>query len=273
MSELAESVNAGTPATGMRAVTISRQYGSGGGEIAARLAARLGWRLIDHEVIVEVARRLGVTENDAALRDERAEGFVDQVLHGFRSVDPAPLSLLSYPDPLTAPEAHDYIAALREAVLGAVVAGQAVIVGRGGQAILHGRRDTLHLRIVAPLEQRIDYVSRREALDREAAQRRIQKKDHDRQRYLWVTHARRVEDTNLYDLIINTGILDLDSCVDLIALALERKGRLLTLAPQALGPGAGIPRYAGNPADLPTLVPAEAPVEPDAPTALESQPS
>jgi cytidylate kinase len=43
----------------MRAVTISREYGSGGGEIAARLAQRLGWRLIDHELIRQVARLLG----------------------------------------------------------------------------------------------------------------------------------------------------------------------------------------------------------------------
>src|SRR5258708_8112655 len=41
----------------MRAITISREYGSGGGEIATRLAGRLGWQLIDHEVIVQVAHR------------------------------------------------------------------------------------------------------------------------------------------------------------------------------------------------------------------------
>ena len=46
----------------MRAVTISREYGSGGGEIAARLAQRLGWQLVDHEVVVEVANALGVSE-------------------------------------------------------------------------------------------------------------------------------------------------------------------------------------------------------------------
>ncbi len=254
----------------MRAITISRQYGSGGGEIAARLAELLGWRLIDHEVIVEVASRLGVTENDAAQRDERAEGFVDQLLHGIRAVDPAPLSLLSYPNPLTAPQAHDYAFALRETVLSAVTAGQVVIVGRGAQAILHERRDALHIRVVAPLEQRIIYVSRREALDRDAAQRRIQRKDHDRQRYLWATHARRVEDTELYDLILNTAVLDLNSCVDLIAMALQHKARRLALAPDTLGPSAGIRRYPDTPADLPALVTSDAPTESGA---SESQPS
>ena len=254
----------------MRAITISRQYGSGGGEIAARLAKHLGWRLIDHEVIVEVASRLGVTENDAAQRDERAEGFVDQLLYGIRAVDPTPLSLLGFPNPVTAPQAYDYAFALRETVLGAVNAGQVVIVGRGAQAILHDRRDALHIRVVAPLEQRIIYVSRRETLDRDAAQRRIQRKDHDRQRYLWATHTRRVEDSELYDLILNTAVLDLDSCVDLISLALERKSRRLTLPPDALGPSAGVPSYPDIPADLPALVASDAATESSSP---ESQPS
>ncbi len=40
------------PAAHMRAVTISREYGSGGGEIAARLAKHLGWQLIDHEIVL-----------------------------------------------------------------------------------------------------------------------------------------------------------------------------------------------------------------------------
>ncbi len=48
----------------MQAVTISRQYGSGGGEIAVRLARKLGWQLIDHGVIEQAARELGVYETD-----------------------------------------------------------------------------------------------------------------------------------------------------------------------------------------------------------------
>ena len=54
----------------MKAITISRQYGSGGGEIGARLAARLNWGLIDHELVAQVARELGITEQTAQARDE-----------------------------------------------------------------------------------------------------------------------------------------------------------------------------------------------------------
>jgi len=48
----------------MHAITISREYGSGGGEIAARLARRLGWQLVDHAVIEQTARELEVYETE-----------------------------------------------------------------------------------------------------------------------------------------------------------------------------------------------------------------
>lgn len=251
----------------MRVITISREYGSGGGEIAARLASRLNWQLVDHEVVYEVARRLGVTVGDAARRDEQAEPLVEQVLRSFRSVDPTPLSLVGANDAIASPEAHDYANALRETVLGAAYAGNVVIVGRGGQAILRDWRDALHVRIVAPLAMRVAYVAGREGLDRASAQRRIQKKDQDRQRYLRATHDTRVEDPVHYDITLNTGILDLDSCVDLIALALERKARRIKAPAELLGPGAGLAAYHGQAEDLPPLAPPPTPAMEEAPEA------
>lgn len=248
----------------MLAITISREYGSGGGEIATRLATRLGWRLVDHEVVVEVARRLGVTEVEAARRDEQPEGFIEQLLRSLRAVDPTPLSYLGVPDAVTAPGLHDYTAALRETVLAAAAAGRAIIVGRGSQVILRKRRNVLHVRVVAPLDLRVVYVSRREGLDPGAARHRIHEKDLARQRYLMATYERHPQDAHLYDLILDTAVLDLDSCVDLIALALERKGKRLGVPAEDLGPGSRITPYATSPQDLPALTPPESNGESDA---------
>ena len=66
-----------------------------------------------------------------------------------------------------------------------------VIVGRSAQVLLAGRRDVLHLRVVAPLESRIAYVARREGLDPDAAKARIHQKDHDREHYLLEVERRR----------------------------------------------------------------------------------
>jgi cytidylate kinase len=238
----------------MRAITISRQYGSGGGEVAARLARRLGWQLIDHAIVAQVARRMGITEEEAHARDERVVGVLTRILSTMGSA--APEASVAPPLPAVADE-EAYYEALRHIVESAADTGRAVIVGRGAQAFLRGRRDVLHVRVVAPLEQRITYVARREGLDDADARARIQLKDRDRARFLQVQHHCNPDDPLNYDLVINTAILDLDGAVDLIALALVTKARRLSAPESELGPGTGMAPYPGSPADL--VVPADGP--------------
>lgn len=230
----------------MRAVTLSREYGSGGGEVGARLAARLGWTLVDHEIVAQVARRLGVPEDEAEQYDERGEGLLVRLLAGMRSYEPS----IPVPPPTATSDEQRYREALRQTVEGACGAGHVVIVGRGAQVLLRDRRDVLHVRIVAPLEARIAYVMRREGLERAQAQARIQMKDRDRLRYMQATHHVNPADPLLYDLTINTAVLELDAAVDLIALALERKARRLAAPEGEFGPATGMAPYAGQPADL-----------------------
>ena len=64
----------------MRAVTISREYGSGGGEIATRLAKRLGWQLIDHAIVERVASEIGTSTQEAEAHGEYTEGIVSRLL-------------------------------------------------------------------------------------------------------------------------------------------------------------------------------------------------
>ncbi len=232
----------------MRAITISREYGSGGGEIATRLAQRLGWQLIDHEVVVRVARQLGISESEVAARDERGQGLAERILESMRHVDPSAISLAGSTPPIL--DNSDYVAAFESVVRGAAATGHVVIVGRGAQAILRERRDVLHVRVVAPLARRIAYVAEREGLDFTSAQQRILKKDRDRQQYVQGTYRVRADDLNLYDIVLNTNILDLDSCVALGILALERKATRLPMPAEALGPGVGLSRYPTQPEDF-----------------------
>lgn len=225
-------------AADMRVITISREYGSGGGEIAARLAQQLDWELGDHAVVERMAQELGIAPEEAEARDEHVEGLVVRMLAALQVVGPVPVELAP------TPEAEDR-AAMERIFQAAVEAGHAVMVGRGGQVILSGRRDTLHVRVVAPFEQRVAYVARREALDERAARSRVQAKDHDRARYMQTIYRCHNEDPHLYDVVVNTGYLGLDGAVDVIARALECKARLLHAPESALGPAAGIGRYPG----------------------------
>jgi CMP/dCMP kinase len=242
---------------GMHAITISRQYGSGGGEIAARLAARLHWQLVDHDLVAQVAAELGITPQAARARDEHGEGFVARLVSRIQTVPTMVSGSFAGVSPRIAgplgaesPEDSVYQETLRRVVASAAEHGQAVIVGRGAQVLLVERRDVLHVRIVAPLAARIAYVAQREGLDAAHAQARIELKDRDRSRYLQQQYHRQVEDPLLYDLVINTGVLALDQAVALIGQALAGKGQALAVPAEELGPVRGVARYPGPPGDL-----------------------
>ncbi|GCE19102.1 cytidylate kinase-like family protein [Dictyobacter kobayashii] len=231
----------------MRAVTISREYGSGGGEIARRLAAKLQWQLIDHDFVVRIAQTLGVSEHEVELQDEYSQSVMARILSSMRAVDPALLVDATSGQATTEEGYHQALVSVVEAV---AREGHVVIVGRGAQKILERQRDVLHVRIVAPLEKRITYVVQRENLDRDAARNRILQKDRHRERYLQNYYHVNSSEPHLYDLVLNTGIIDMDSCADIISLALERKANRLTVAEHELGPGIGSPRYPSRPQDF-----------------------
>ncbi len=96
----------------MSAITISRQYGSGGGEIAARLAQRLDWQLIDHEIVAQVAHSLGITEEEAEVHDERVQSLIERALNALTAAAP----LVPPPLPLTGNAEVLYNDALRQVV-------------------------------------------------------------------------------------------------------------------------------------------------------------
>ena len=234
----------------MRAVTISREYGSGGGEVARRLAQQLGWRLVDHEIVVRVAQTLGVSESEAAAHDEHVEGFVARLLRSMQRVDPNMMSGAPVLPISAEMEEKEYQEALADVVQAAVKDGHTVVVGRGAQALLAERRDVLHVRIIAPLAARVAYVRQREGLSQEEAKERIQVKDRNRMRYLQMAHNLQSDDPHLYDLVVNSAILDLDSIVSLLIAALANKASRMNIPVEQLGPGAGLTRYPGHPGDL-----------------------
>src|SRR5947208_15954904 len=106
-------------------------------------------------------------------------------------------------------------------------------------------------RVGAQLCIRFPYVVHREGLDLDAARERVQAKDRARTRYMQTQYHCQHDDPHLYDLVINTAVLDLDRAVNLICLALENKASRLSVPVEELGPAAGLTRYSGQPADFP----------------------
>src|SRR5437588_8399490 len=134
--------------TAMRAITISREYGSGGGEIATRLAQRLGWQLIDHEVVVRVAQKLHVSEEEAEYHDECVESLAARIFKSLRLAHPT--MPVTVDIPLTM-DSRAFYEARSQIIEGAVATGHVVIVGRGAQEHLSQRRDCVPVGFVSPL--------------------------------------------------------------------------------------------------------------------------
>ncbi len=242
MNEDVETINR------MRAITISREYGSGGGEIASRLAKRLGWQLINHEIIELVASEMGTSTQQAEAYDERTEGILARALNSLQLLEPAYMAGIP-PEALLSNE-KTYLKTVSRIIRAAATKGHVVIVGRGSQVLLARQRGVLHVRIIAPLEQRIAYVMQREGLDQATAQARIQMKEHDRMRHLETAYHRKPADAHLYDIVLNTSFLDLDGAVEIISLTLQQKAKQLSVKTGDLGPAVGLSRYPDQPEDF-----------------------
>ena len=189
----------------MRAITISREYGSGGGEIATRLAKHLQWQLIDHEIVERVAIEMGTSLGAAEAHDERTEGILARTFKNLQSLQPSYMVGASSETFLRNEET--YLKTVSRIVHAAAAQGHVVIVGRGSQMLLAQQRDVLHVRIIAPFEKRIDYVMKREGIDRPSAELRIKMKDHDRTKHLETAFRRKPEDARLYDIVLSTCLL------------------------------------------------------------------
>jgi cytidylate kinase len=232
----------------MRAITISREYGSGGGEIATRLARRLGWRLVDHEIVEHVATEMGTSIEAAEARDERTEGFLERAFSNLQFIEPAFMAGASSEAFLTNEET--YLETVSRIVYAAAEQGHVVIVGRGSQVLLEQQRDVLHVRIIAPFEKRVAYVMQREGIDQASAESRIKMKDHDRMKHLETAYHRKPSDAHLYDIVLNTSFLTLDGAVEIISLTLQQKANQLSVKTGELGPAVGLPPYPDKPEDF-----------------------
>ena len=185
----------------MAAVTVSRQLGSLGTQIAREVAQRLGYRMVWREVINEAARRAGAPEAALAMIDDL--GLLDVDLH---------------------PEAsRAYEEAVREVMDDLASEGDVVIVGRAGQVILADRPNALHVRVIAPLALRVEQIASAQNIPAAAARAQIEQSDRTRRDHLRGYHGVDWNDPRLYDLVLNTAGLTVEGCVDLVCHALARR--------------------------------------------------
>ena len=189
-------------------VTISRCLGAGWEAVASRLAERLGWQVYDREILEEISRETHMRQGILSLLDEREVGWIEEAL-----------ARLALPD---RPGQHQFLDQMARVILALGRRGQAILVGRGANWLLHPACG-VRVRMIAPLAMRIARVAEQEGLTPTEARARLQEDDATRARFIRQVYRQEIEDPAGYDLILNLGSLSTDAATDCIVAAMDRK--------------------------------------------------
>jgi cytidylate kinase len=205
-------------------ITVSRQYGAGGSEVARRVAEALGWRVVDNELVEEVAARAGLPREDVAEREERLPGFAERLARTLAASTP---ELFAAPAPGgTVPKLQEAdLVRITETVVEEVAAGgRVVLVGRAAPAVLAREGNCLHVKLVAPRQYRIQAAADRLGVDLKKAAEITDETDARRERYLRQFYRRDWNDPVNYHMVLNTGVLGPEGATEVIVGEARRRG-------------------------------------------------
>jgi len=202
----------------MSVITISREMGSKGTDIARMVAEKLGYEYLDRELIATIAKEAGVEEVNVS---DKEEGISSRP----RIVGPEMAAFFrrqryASPQPQEALGDQAYIKWLRKVIYDRVEKGKVVILGRGGQMILRNWPGALHVHITAPEKVRIARVAEERGIGRQLAERLV--RESDRRRRDYIRHFYNNADwrnPRYYHLIIDTSRIPPDVAAELITRA------------------------------------------------------
>jgi hypothetical protein len=182
-----------TKASPYRFLTISRDEGTLGDEIAKSLAERLGWRIYDKEIVNHIANNNHVREDLVRQLDEKDRGMIHNTI----------LRILGMPEsaPFGCEEYHE---SLLKTLATLAAHGDAIMVGRGANFALRYLDQGLHIRIIGSMEARIQRLSGVWQVSPEIARRRILAIDGDRRAFIRQHFKQDVSDPRYYNFLVNT---------------------------------------------------------------------
>lgn len=198
----------------MPIVTITRQYGSGGSEVADLVARALGWKLYDNAVVEEVAARLRMTPAEVLAREERVPSLVERMASAMALGIPELTPMAG--DVALVPSEERMMMMTRRVMEDAVRAGPVVLVGRGAQCMLAKRTDALHVYCYASVEDLVRYVVEKLGVPIGEARKQVTDTNHQREAYVRLHWKREWRDVANYDLCVNTASLGVDEAAELV---------------------------------------------------------
>jgi cytidylate kinase len=198
----------------MPLITVSRMVGSGGAELAARVAATLGWQLVDNELVDSVAQRLGVPVSEVVEREERVPTLVQRLADALALGAP---ELLTGSSSTPLPPSEERILEVTANVIEeAVASGPTVLVGRGAQWVLGEREDSLHVFCYAARAELAARIAARLSLSLKDAEKYVIESNRQREQYVRSHWNRAWLAQENYHLCLNTGWLGIDRAASIV---------------------------------------------------------
>lgn len=207
----------------MAVVTVSREVGSGGDEIMKLVCDQLGYQLCDWSLLSKLGTDLGLVAPgemfDLAAEKHHKPGTLERaftLVPGYNA--PAYNEYLG---------SGDYDADRSFVVLGQIMQhvygqGNAVIQGRGSMCVLKDKPGALHVRVVAPVAKRMEYLMKRDGIGELTARDRVKEADRAQVDYIRRYFGVDIHDPTLYHFIINTGKVTYAAAASAIADATVR---------------------------------------------------
>jgi cytidylate kinase len=183
-------------------VTIEREYGCGGGEVAKQLAERLGWKLWDELLTCEIARMSNCERVEVECREERVDPLYYRL---FKSILRGSFEGSQNVNRLMLLDADSILRITERVVDTAASEGNCVIVGRGSQHFLRKREDTLRIFLYAPREDKVRRL-RSEGMSPAEAEHLVDTVDSERSAYVGKYFHVEWPNRQVYHAMLNTAL-------------------------------------------------------------------
>ncbi len=196
----------------MAVITISKEFGTEGEKIAAQVAQRLGFEYIGKNLVADIAKELKLSESEAATFHQTSQSRI------LRFVDRYTCSIVQK----VVDREHgclddkNYYAVTKKLVQDVYEAGDVIILGWGGQCLLRGKPDTLHVRLTKDNDLKIKEIMEAENLSQKAAKTFIEREEGDLKAYIKHYFNEDWNAAHLYDLVIDMGKTSVEKAVDMI---------------------------------------------------------
>ena len=197
----------------MAVITISKEYGTQAEKVASITAEKLGYEYVGDQLLAQIAKELNLSESEAEIFSKTAQSRILRLVDRYtctivqKVVDREHGCL----------DDNNYYKATKKLVENLYEAGNTIILGWGGQCVLQGRPETLHVRLRKNDDLKVREAMTRHQLDESAAKSLVEKEEQDLRAYIRHYFKKDWNNARLYDLVIDMGNTSPEQAADIIA--------------------------------------------------------